>query len=143
MLKPDGWFTRTDFENGTSALFVSKQDISAGGQFDTGLSLNFVTDVKRKSGLRASQYAYQMLSQVLKGNQQLAAFGSPSKNGVMTLGLRIKNERIDRIILYYTVADDNKDTLYIFLYEAPLRDWDTAWQTGEPMFRNLRILTPK
>jgi hypothetical protein len=39
-LKPNGWFYRKEEQQGTFAIFITKEDISKGGEFQTGLTLN-------------------------------------------------------------------------------------------------------
>ena len=142
VLKPDGWFTRFESKNGTDALFISKEDIAASGEFQTGLSLIFVHGVQAKTGMTSSKYAVSFLSKALEGNEELMAFGTPGK-GMTTIGLRLKNKKLDKVIHYYLVANDVGDTLHIFMFESPAQDWDSAWTLGEPMFRNLRLLFRK
>ena len=142
VLKPDGWFTKVEEKNGTGALFISKEDIEAAGKFQTGMSLNLVHHVKKTTGLSSSKYAISFLTKALEGNEELMSFGTPGK-GMMTIGLRVKNDKLGKIIHYYLVADDTRDTLRIFMFESPTQEWDSAWKIGEPMFRNLRLIFPK
>ena len=39
-LKPSGWFYREETQPGTLAVFITKEDISKVGEFQTGMSLN-------------------------------------------------------------------------------------------------------
>lgn len=141
VLKPDGWFTKAESQQGTDALFVAKEDLNSRGRFETGLSLNALRGVKQKTGLSASQYAYAFLAKSLEGNEELMSFGGPA-DGTMTIGLRFRNRGLDKVIHYYLVASDSRDTLHIFMFEAPSKEWDAAWRVGEPIFRNLRIVYP-
>ena len=141
-LKPEGWFAKVESKNGTGALFITKEDIDSSGKFETGLSLNFVRGVRATTGLTSSKYAISFLSKALEGNEELTSFGTPGK-AMTTIGLRVKNKKLDKVIHYYLVANDAGDTLHIFTFESPAQDWDSAWALGEPMFRNLRLLFPK
>jgi hypothetical protein len=142
VLRPDGWFTKSESESGTSGLFVSKEDIATGGRFETGLTLNFVRGVKHKTGLTSSQYAIAFLSKALDGNEELTSFAKPG-NGMLSIGLRLKNEHLGKVIHYFLVANDKVDTLHIFSFEAPIAEWEGAWKIGEPVFRNLRLVFPR
>ena len=142
VLRPDGWFTKAESKNGTSALFISKEDIAASGNFQTGLSLNFVRGVQAKTGLSSSKYAITLLSKALEGNEELMSFANPGK-GMTSIGLRVKNKNLGKTIHYYLVANDAGDTLHIFTFESPTEEWESAWKLGEPMFRNLLLLFPK
>ena len=142
VLKPDGWFVKTETKNGTDSLFISKEDIATSGEFQTGLSLNLVHGVKKKSGLSSTRYAVAFLSKALEGNEELMSFANQS-NGMNNFGIRIKNQNLNIVIHYYLVANDAEDTLRIFMFESPIKDWDAAWQIGEPMFRNLILVLPK
>ena len=141
VLKPDGWFTRFESNSGTDALFVTKENIATSGRYETGLSLNLVHGVKGKTGRTASQYAIAFLAKALEGNEELGAFGGPSGD-TLAVGLRFRNRKIDRVIHYYLIANDSRDTLHIFMFEAPSGQWDGAWKIGEPIFRNLRVIYP-
>lgn len=141
VLKPDGWFTKSESRQGTDSLFVAKEDLNARGRFETGLSLNVIHGVAQKTGLSPSKYAFAFLSKALEGNEELLAFGGPS-DGTMTLGLRFRDGRIDKVIHYYLVASDSRDSLHIFMFEAPSREWDAAWRVGETIFNKLRVVFP-
>lgn len=143
VLKPDGWFIKTESKNGTGALFISREDISTSGEFQTGLSLNLVHGVQSKSGLPSSKYAIGFLSKILEGNEELMSFANPDNNGMMSLGLRLRNKKLDKVIHFYLIANDIRDTLHIFMFESPAQEWDSAWKIGEPMFRNLRLIFPR
>lgn len=142
VLKPEGWFVKTETKGDTNALFISKEDIAASGEFQTGMSLNLLRGVKKKTGLTSTKYAVAFLSKVLDGNEELMSFAKPA-NGMTSLGLRIKDRSHDTVIHYYLVADDADDTLHLFIFESPAADWDAAWKIGEPMFRNLILVFPK
>ena len=138
VLKPDGWFTRSESKNGTSALFVTKEDIAAAGRYQTGLSLNYITGVSGKSGMKSSEYAVGFLKTALDGNQELMSFANPGKHS-LSIGLRIRDDRIGETLHYYLIANDADDSLHLFLFEAPSSEWDSAWKTGGPMLRDLRV----
>jgi hypothetical protein len=50
-LKPDGWFFHEEVDNGTFAYFISKEDISRGGQLQTGLTINVMPRLKQGPAL--------------------------------------------------------------------------------------------
>lgn len=142
LLKPDGWFVKTEVKDDTNALFISKEDIAVSGEFQTGLSLNLLHGVKKKTGVSSTRYAVSFLSKALEGNEELMSFANPA-NGMTSIGLRIKNQHLAKVIHYYLVANDADDSLRIFMFESPTENWDAAWKIGEPMFRNLILVFPK
>lgn len=139
VLVPDGWFVKEEAADGTAALFVTKEDIAATGEFRTGLTLNTISGVKRRTGAPASRYAVAFLTEALKGNDELTSFVQEG-DGSVAIGLRVRNDRIGRIVHYFVVASDRSDTMHLFFFEAPTEEWDAAWAVGEPIFRNLRVV---
>ena len=104
--------------------------------------MNYIKGVKEKTGLPSPTFAKSFLAKLLDGNEELTSFSNVA-NGVTSIGLRVKNQKIDRIIHYFVVADETNDTVRIIMFESPIKDWDSAWAIGEPMFRNLILVFPK
>ena len=104
--------------------------------------MNYIKGVKEKTGLPSPTFAKAFLAKLLDGNEELTSFSNVA-NGVTSIGLRVKNQKIDRIIHYFVVADETNDTVRIIMFESPIKDWDSAWAIGEPMFRNLILVFPK
>src|SRR6266850_7673678 len=57
LLKPDGWYFKQSKKGQTDAFFITKEDIDKAGAFKTGLTLNCIRDVLKKSGKSPSVYA--------------------------------------------------------------------------------------
>src|SRR5688500_8885826 len=54
---PKGWYVKEEVRDGTVGLFLSEEDIAKQGKFDTGYTLNYVTDISDKTGMDVTQYA--------------------------------------------------------------------------------------
>lgn len=134
-LKPDGWFVKREVRDGTAALFISKEDIEAVGQFETGLTLNYIDDVRKKVGQSPSKYAAGMLGVMAS---QLTVLKSLEEEdiapGIAGYTLRCKSgSGPPKIMHYFILADDSADTLRLIIFEAPFAKWDEAWKVGELM----------
>src|SRR5690242_13134314 len=57
LLKPDGWFFKEIHKGQTDAFFITKENIEKSGTFRTGLTLNCVRNIPKKSGRLPSAYA--------------------------------------------------------------------------------------
>src|SRR5215471_19269896 len=57
VLKPDGWFFKQTRKGQTDGFFITKEDIDKAGVFQTGLTLNCIRDVPKKTGKTPSEYA--------------------------------------------------------------------------------------
>jgi len=40
---------------------------------------------------------------------------------------------------YLTVANTQTNTLYFFIFESPVADWDAAWKLGKQIMDNLAL----
>src|SRR5262245_43057032 len=57
LLRPDGWFGKTEEKNGTISSFITLENIDEVGRYQTGLSFNFIRDISKKTGKSARTYA--------------------------------------------------------------------------------------
>ncbi len=141
LLQPDGWyFKKVDYKTNAEGYFITKEKIEKKGVFETGLSLNIATNVKKQSGKKPSEYAAYYLAKQARRGKELDVF-SKELGPFQNIGGRylIKDEQGELIIHFYLIANDKTGTLFIYMYEAPKEQWDEAWKVGEVMFKNLHL----
>lgn len=142
LLKPEGWHFKEQKKNETRGYFISKEEIKKGGEFKTGLSLNVIPGIRKKQGLKPSEYAAKFVREILKTRTTILQVIRPGKAGpVTTAGCRIKRD--GSIIHYFLIADDAGDRLFLFSFESPEEDWKASWKTGETLLQKLVIDFPE
>jgi hypothetical protein len=142
LLKPKGWHFQSEKKNDTRAYFITKEKIDPKTGFETGLSLNVIPGVGKKSGGSTSGYAIQFVRQAIRDRETVLEVFDPDKIGpARTVGCRIKKD--GSVIHYFLVADNDRDMLYLFSFESPDKQWEIAWKTGEQMFKQLMIDFPE
>jgi ankyrin repeat protein len=148
LLKPDGWFFKEEqVVSDTDAYFISKEEIDKSGSFSTGLSLNVVYNIDKKTKLLPSQYAQVTFSklknvadEVLFSSKRTQVTSKPPYVSAILFWLRIKSTKPSKEVVvshYFYVANDQTKTLWMFIFESPAEEWDEAWKTGKIMMGNL------
>lgn len=137
-LRPDGWFVKTEVEGRTASLFISKENIDARGEFETGLTASIIGDFKARIGVVPSRYAAIYISELTRLKPDVVErFEEPAVDGYVGLGVRYRDEEREPAILVHTrvLADDTADVLRLVIFEAPESEWTAAWAHGEKMVK--------
>lgn len=134
-LKPKGWFFQQEEQKGTLAYFISKEDISKGGEFRTGLTVNVF---HLKDGSSAGQ------GQLMIANIASAKHGKPWTKKVgpfVEFGCEVsETDETGTIVMHaLAVANPKTNTLYYFSFESPEADWKDAWKIGKQMMDKLAL----
>ena len=138
-LKPKNWFVKASYQKGHYALFISKEEISKDQNFTTGFTLNFNSHISKKTGSTPSEYAKQWIENVpkLKNKKVIVKPWEFTNNILKAFGIRVKDN--EKIVHYMLVANDNTDSLFIMLFESPLKEWEEEWKIGNKIMNNLRL----
>jgi hypothetical protein len=141
-LRPATWHVKQVTKEGTVGLFISKDDIDKNGEFKTGLTVNFVADIRKKTGAKPSAYAAATQKLAIKDQEKVMLVIPPVDGGrIKTVGFRLKKD--DTITHSWYVADDGTDSLYVVFFESPADEWDSAWKTGEVIMKKLYFQFPE
>jgi hypothetical protein len=145
VLVPNKWHYSTQSTKDSVAFQVTKEDPKV-GQFLTGMTINVVRDVKKKTKLDPSLYAVHYLNEYMKGNKVVI---KPDKIYDVGPFKRVscqvekafdfaatKRECRVRVVGY---ANDETGTLFIVIFGAPVEEWDEAWTTGKQLFSPLAL----
>ena len=135
ILRPDGWFFRQESDKGTLAYFITKEDIRVNGQFETGLTVN-VFHLKQDS---AVDHAKALIDNMAAGKS--GKTWSRPVGAFQEFDCQFKDTDASGTIVMsaLTVANPKTNTLYLFVFESPESDWDTAWKIGKPIMDTLAI----
>lgn len=153
LLRPTGWHFKEHKKNETRAYFITEERIEIDSTkenandkadkygFDTGLTLNVIPNVGKKTGGRASDYAIKFVRGATRDRRTVLMVIPPRDIGpAMTHGCRIKKD--GAIVHYFLIADDAQDKLYVFMFESLEKHWPEAWMTGEAILKKFYIDFP-
>ncbi len=143
LLKPKGWFHRSKKKGDTETHAVSVEDSRKNESFETGLTLNIVKHVDRKTGVSASVYAEKFIKKACEKKIVLIdVFSKPPAGPFKSYGCRIKSQEkgdIPIIIHFFILANDKKGTLFLYQFEAPENSWNEAWETGKILMQHIWV----
>jgi hypothetical protein len=138
LLRPDGWFLKTEAANDTIASFITRENLQERGEFETGLAFNFVRGISKKSRTSAIKYAVAFINEAATTKQVLLEpWGNDLAPGLLGVGIRYREMTGDTalIIQNYLIADDAGDSIRSFIFKSPESDWDAMWKFGETMMK--------
>ena len=131
VLKPTGWFFRHEDQNGTAAYFITKENIEQGGDFSTGLTVNVFRGLKDAAVDRGQALIEQIASKMHA--EKWAQTVGPFRE----FGCDVRDSESG--MHYLAIANPKTNTLYLFIFESPVANWDAAWKIGKQIMDNLAI----
>lgn len=141
-LLPNDWFLQIEKNDQVHAVFISKEQIINNQNFLTGLSVNSILNVSRKSKLKPTEYSKKFivnfLSSIKKHNGKLYKEPQSYLNGDFTIYQFDSRDDI-AVMFHILLANDKKDILYIVFFEAPVHSWEEDWKIGKIIIDNMII----
>ncbi|MBW3565717.1 MAG: hypothetical protein KY459_13435 [Acidobacteria bacterium] len=133
-LVPDGWHFKSSTKGDTLGYFASRENIDSEGAFLVGMTVNVKRHLKGKSVKKAIQ-------EIIRGYARsgtILKFSDASQDPFVGSVLQLDDGITTMHILL--VGNPETNTLYIFMFEAPTREWPKMWHDfGEVMFNQLLI----
>lgn len=139
-LAPKDWFVKREEVKATSAGFITKEDISKVGKFKTGLTVNYVRDVEKRTGHKPTVLAELLTKTSTEGKKVSQLPATRAQDRIKTTTFRVETEGI--VMHTMMVADDKFNTLHIVIFESPAKEWDEAWKSGETMLKKVYLKSP-
>lgn len=136
-LMPDGWYKLEENAEGTEGCFITKEEITDGGLFQTGLSVNMITDVQNRTSQSPQEYGETFIGSIqsqYNGSGPVNNYQYPfqsSHTQITTQGTTI---------MYVTYSDNFEDVVYIMWFESPEGIWDSSWEMGQTILDNFAIV---
>ena len=135
-LVPKGWFFKEDEpKDGTRAFFISQEDISTGGLFETGLTVNVFSLKKDKAQERALAHLAALAQTPGNELQEAWEFQEGVLKGVGGRIRRVDKDYAPLIMHVLAIGNSATNTLYVIMFESPEATWDKAWVKGEQMMK--------
>ena len=141
VLKPDGWFFKQAKKGQTDGFFITKEDIDQSGVFQTGLTLNCIRDVPKKTGQAPSDYATSM-ADTAAGKFQLVDRTTSKQGPFRAVRFRYVDAPAGKesITVYQLlIANDKTGTFFLVIFEAPTSSWSEAWKSGDIILKKLLL----
>lgn len=134
-LRPLDWFVKTEVKGDTAALFFSKEDIDREGQFKTGMTLNVVRGIHKKTGKPPSLYAKSFLEALIEKHPDARRIENLDQSGMPGIGTTyLDREAFPDVVVYtFLLPDDESDILRVFILESPQEDWAQVWASRRQM----------
>jgi len=107
----------------------------------TGLTLNCIQDVLKKSGKSPSIYAAS-LADAAAAKHQLVERSSSKQGPFQSVRFRYVDAPVGKesiTVCQLLIANDKTGTLFLAIFEAPTKNWDEAWTTGESIFKKMLL----
>jgi hypothetical protein len=134
-LRPNGWFFKREEVKGTLAYYITRESIENGGEFQTGLTVN-VFRHKKESAVETARYFIDQLAAKKHAEKWFKEVGPFKEFGCLTKDTDSSGTSVSQTL---TVANPKTNTMYVFIFESPESDWDSAWKVGKQIMDALAI----
>jgi hypothetical protein len=134
-LLPNGWFFKREENKGTLAYFLTKENIENNGQFQTGLTVN-VFRLKKDNAVEKGKSFIDQLATKKRGEKWAKDVGPFKEFGCLTKDADPSGTSVVQTLM---VANPKTNTLYLFIFESPEANWDSAWKIGKQIMDSLAI----
>jgi hypothetical protein len=133
-LVPDGWFVKEESDQDTEAIFVTREDIDVAGRFIVGLTVNEFANISKRTRGSASKFA-RSYAETLKKEKVVLKSGVVKGNSFDMNVARVRgdNNGVATIVHHIAIGNDAQDRVYLLIFEAPEREWETESKHAEPM----------
>jgi hypothetical protein len=142
---PDDWHRKVSQAPNSYTGSVSVEDCSNGSFYKTGFSVIALGNIRKDYEMPPSKAAVAYMQNLAANPDATILETDPlKKNGqrhscIIRFRHRPKIGN-DIIVHHYVVAMDEKNMLYIFIFESSTDQWDTVWKTyGIPMMGQIAM----
>lgn len=136
-LVPNGWHFKHETNTDNEAYFVTLEDIDKQGSYLTGMSVNTVPNVSKKTNTWAKNYALLVHKQIKADSTiTLVSEWENPQPPFMLYGLKCEKKvegGLTIVMHQLIVANEKTDRLYVILFESTKEFWDAAWRIGDVM----------
>jgi len=142
VLRPVVWHFNHRAEADQLDYFLSREPAGPDGDFDTGLTISVVTDVRERTGMSLAEYAQRFISEasgdleIVDGPWDSASPPYVTHGALMRATDSGKGEFNAHIA---AMANQETGTVYLMTFEGPAESWDTIWPMGELMLDKLAL----
>jgi len=135
LLRPNGWFFKREEGKGTLAYFISKEDIGKNGQFETGLTVN-VFRLKKDKAVDKARVLIDTVAAKYHGEEWSREAGPFEEFGCSYKATDASGTIVSQSL---AIANPKTNTMYLFIFESPESEWDSAWKIGHQIMESLAL----
>ena len=126
-LFPDGWHYSERTNENSRGIAFSKENVEKTGIFETGFTIQVIKGLKEKTGVSPLLFGVERGIEITERPENTVAFTEEKSVGPLKGFVYHMNSRpkIAKAITVYSLylANDAKDTLWIFTFESPESEW--------------------
>ncbi len=140
-LVPPDWHFLAAEKGGTAACFITKEEIFPSGEFETGITINQLTDIPGKRGVPPQQFAEQM-AQYLAKSRTVVRQGTQEGDPFIATGLEVLDSTPDGVKMrtyYLWLSNPTTGTVYLIFFEARAEEWEQNWALVAPVYQTLAL----
>jgi hypothetical protein len=137
---PRGWLQQSREDGDTRAFFVSRDAVTEGGAFQSGISLNIVSfpdHVPQESLNYAKSFAITYPTKFGEGAECGWKSGTPLT--LFWCQANIDADNHATTALHHLIANTQTGKLYIFMFETLREDWQQSWPTISTMLKSIVV----
>ena len=143
-LKPERWHFREEGdEKGGTACFLSLESIATGGEYVTGVAINYLPRVEQRTGAPVAEYAQRFVDEMV-ARSELIQRGGSEQHGLFLRHAEVRSVdpgkpkiRMHAIV----IANPSTGSVYIIVFETLAELWDTWWPVAKPIVEQLGLET--
>jgi hypothetical protein len=138
---PRGWYVRHREGGGTRAVFITLESIEKHGRFQTGLSVNAIRDIPKKTSLSATAYAKGLIEKMAQTHQNRGIV-EHSAGVLKGWASFFRSKSADgNMVVQYTIASGNDETgsAFVVTFESPEMEWHDTWKMGSRLVQSVSI----
>jgi len=136
-LRPNGWFFRQETDKGTRAFFITKEDISGGGSFHTGLTINVFPHLREGSALdQGKALVDKIVAQHPRANHWNRQTGPFEVFGCLVTDT---DNSGTSTVMTYVLANPKTNTLYLLIFESPELAWSENSEIGKQIMSTMSL----
>lgn len=136
-LLPSGWYFRAEESDANTAYFLTVENIAEAGSFQTGMTVNVVRNIDKRTGKRARTYALDFIQARKKMGKETVLLSKEVRRGIFAGALLRSSaprpEGGNAIIHTLVLGNTRTQTLYLLIFESPESSWEEAWKLGQVM----------
>lgn len=141
---PDGWFFTGRHLEDSYACAISRENVAKSGTLSTGFTVQVITGVLAKTGKSAAAYAAARLEAIGAQPENTIRFRRDMERGLL------KGEAVEyrsapvvaapSIGHLAVITNEQTDTLYVLVFEAPETAWEQEWQVHGDVIMHQMLL---
>ena len=146
ILRPVDWKFSSRSQGGTLVYKMWEPLPDGSDQYDTGLTINIVTNVE-EAGTTPARYAAQYIRQLAARDVKLVSRSEPTEvNGLIRSGItfdqrmNITDVEKEYRIRYELFADEQLNMLYVLVAGTPVEKWDETQDTFRTMTNQFKLI---